>query len=130
MAQAAAESEDESIRAEGWLLAGESELKLKRYTPAIKAFDAVGAVKGAEPSVRYRALAGLGLAHEEQQAWRPALTAYESVASRSPDATLRDWAKERAAAVKARMSNGTSTPKTPAPAPKSSGPPPPPKKGS
>ena len=131
MAQAAAESEDEATRAEGWLLAGESELKLKRYTPAIKAFEAVGAVKGAEPGVRYRALAGLGLAHEEQQSWRPALTAYESVASRSPDATLREWAKERATAVKARLGNGSSPPKTSAPtAPKSSAPSAPPKKGS
>ncbi|HEY3067355.1 MAG TPA: tetratricopeptide repeat protein [Methylomirabilota bacterium] len=124
MGQAAAESEDATIRAEGWLLTGESELKLKRYSPAIKAFDAVTAVKGAEPSVRYRALAGLGLAHEEQKSWRPALAAYESVATKSPDATLRDWAKERAAAVKAQLNNAP-----PAPAPKSSTPAPP-KKGS
>jgi TolA-binding protein len=119
MAQAAAESEDETVRAEGWLLTGESELKLRRYSPAIKAFDAVSAVKGAEPGVRYRALAGLGLAHEEQRSWRPALAAYESVASRSPDATLRDWAKERAAAVKAQLNNSGPTP-APTPAPKSS----------
>jgi hypothetical protein len=79
----------------------------------------VSAVKGAEPGVRYRALAGLGLAHEEQRSWRPALAAYESVASRSPDATLRDWAKERAAAVKAQLNNSGPTP-APTPAPKSS----------
>ena len=60
--------------------------------------------------MRYRALAGLGLAHEEQQQWKQALSAYESVAGKSPDAGLRDWAQERAKSVKARLS------KAPAPA--------------
>jgi hypothetical protein len=53
--------------------------------------------------VRFRALAGLGLAREEQQEWKAALTAYESVLNRSPDATLRDWARERAKAMRARL---------------------------
>jgi hypothetical protein len=53
--------------------------------------------------VRYRALAGLGLAQEELQQLRPALSAYEQVASKSPDTGLRDWAQERAKAVKARL---------------------------
>ncbi len=102
-AQAAAQSDEEAVRAEGWLLAGEAELKLKRWAAAEKAFQSALAVKNLEPAIRYRALAGLGLAHEEQREWRAALTAYESVASRSPDATLRDWARERAAAVKSRL---------------------------
>jgi TolA-binding protein len=103
LARAAAPSEDETVRAEAWLLAGEAELKLKRYPEAVKAFEGVGAVEGVEASVRYRALAGLGLAHEELQHLKPALTAYEAVASKSPDASLRDWAQERAKSVKARM---------------------------
>jgi TolA-binding protein len=107
LARAAAPSDDEVVRAEAWLLAGEAELKLKRYGEAVKAFEGVGTVDSAEASVRYRALAGLGLAHEEQQQLRPALTAYEAVASKSPDATLRDWAQERVKSVRARL------PKTP-----------------
>src|SRR2546422_3219934 len=43
---------------------------------------------------RFRALAGLGLAREEQQLWKAALSAYEAVVNRSPDATLRDWRSE------------------------------------
>src|SRR5712692_1587204 len=46
-------------------------------------------------------------AREEQREWRSALVAYESVAARSPDPTLRDWAKERVAAVKQRLSDGS-----------------------
>jgi TolA-binding protein len=111
LAQAAAQSEDDTVKAEAWLLTGESELKLKRYPTAAKAFEAVGAVKTVEPSVRYRALAGLGLAREEQQDFKAALTAYEAVAARGPDDTLREWARDRAASVKARMT------KAPAPAP-------------
>ena len=103
LARLAAPSDEESVRAEAMLLAGESELKLKRYQEAVKAFESVSSVEGAEAAVRYRALAGLGLAHEELQAFRPALTAYEQVASKSPDASLRDWAQERAKAVKARL---------------------------
>jgi TolA-binding protein len=112
LGRAAAASEEESVKAEAWLLAGEAELKLKRYPAAVKAFDAVVAVGDVEPGIRYRAQAGLGLAHEELQAWRPALAAYESVASNSPDATLRDWAKERAAVVKKQLAPA---PKAPAP---------------
>jgi hypothetical protein len=32
------------------------------------------------------------------------------VANRSPDATLRDWARERASAVKARLNKPATTP--------------------
>lgn len=102
-AQAAAPSDEDAVRAEAWLLAGESDLKLKRYATAEKAFKEVEQVKTAEASVRYRALAGLGLAHEEQKHWHDAFLAYESVATKSPDNALRTWARERAAAVKARL---------------------------
>lgn len=103
LGRAAAQSDDAAVRAEAYLLVGESELKLKRWSPAAKAFDAALAVKSIEPAARYRALAGLGLAHEERREWKAALTAYESVASKSPDATLRDWAKERVNAVKGHI---------------------------
>ncbi len=116
LATSAAKSDDTAIKSEAWLLAGESELKQRRPAPAAKAFEAATAVNDVDAGVRYRALAGLGLAREEQQEWRAALTAYETVASKCPDATLRDWAKQRAAAVRARVSE---TPKSGAkPAPK------------
>lgn len=109
LAQSAAA--DERLRPEALLLVGESELKLKRYPAALKAFNAVTAIDGVDGKVRYRALAGAGLAHEAQEAWKPALAAYEAVAERSPDTTLRTWARTRATEVKARMTG---------PAPKSS----------
>jgi len=89
--------------------------ELKQRTERLYRFESVGAVPEIESSVRFRALAGLGLAREEQQSWKAALSAYEAVVNRSPDATLRDWARERVAAVKARMAK----PEAPA-APKSS----------
>lgn len=103
LAQSAAASDDEAVRAEAWLLTGESELKLKRYPAALRAFDAVTNLEAVEPGVRYRALAGAGVAHEAQQEWGPALTAYEEVASNSVDETLRDWAKDRVAEVKSHL---------------------------
>ena len=110
LARAAAPSDDDSVRAEAWLLAGEAELKLKRYAEAVKAFEGVRVVEGVEASVRYRALAGLGLAHEELQQWRPALAAYEAVAGKSPDAGLREWAQERVKTVKARLAKSPAKP--------------------
>jgi TolA-binding protein len=111
----AAQSDDDAVRSEGWLLVGESELKQKRFGAAAKAFETVGTVSEVEGSVRFRALAGLGLAREEQQEWKAALTAYEAVANRSPDATLRDWARERAGAVKARLAKPAAPATKPAP---------------
>ncbi|MGH7313325.1 MAG: tetratricopeptide repeat protein [Candidatus Rokuibacteriota bacterium] len=102
-ARAAARSEDGAASAEGWLLTGEAELKLKHFAAAQKAFESAVAIKNVEPSLRFRALAGLGLSHEEQREWKQALAAYESVAGKSSDTTLRDWARERAKAVRARM---------------------------
>ena len=54
------------------------------------------------------------LAHEELQAWDAALADYEAVAKGSSDSTLRDWARERASAVKARL-NKPASGTTPAP---------------
>ena len=103
LARAAAPSEDDAVRAEAWLLAGEADLKQKRYAEAVKAFGGVQEIDGIDASIRYRALAGTGLAHEELQQWRPALSAYEAVAGKSPDATLRSWAQDRVKAVKSRL---------------------------
>jgi len=89
---------------------GESELKLKRFKDAAKSFEGVVAVKGVEADDRYRALAGLGLAREELQDLRGALGAYDAVAAKSPNAELRDWARNRATAIKGRLA------KPPAPA--------------
>lgn len=110
-AQVAAESNETALKSEGWLLTGESELKLKRFAPAAKAFEAVGAIPDVETDVRFRALAGLGLAREEQKEWKAALAAYDTVVKKSPDATLRDWARQRLTEVKARASATTPAPK-------------------
>jgi TolA-binding protein len=108
-AKAAGASGDDAVRAEAFLLAGESELKLNRFKDAAKSFESVLTVKSIEAADRYRALAGLGLAREQLGELKAALTAYESVASKCPDATLRDWARDRAAAVKARLSKSSSS---------------------
>ncbi len=99
----AAQSDDEGVKAEGWLLVGEAELKQRHFPQAAKAFEAVGAIPDVEISSRFRALAGLGLAREEQKEWKAALAAYETVATKSPDTTLRDWARDRVAEVKRQM---------------------------
>jgi TolA-binding protein len=103
-AKAAAASEDEGLRARALLLEGEAELKLSRFKDAAKSFEAVGGVKNLEPGDRYRALAGLGLAREQLGEIRAALAAYDAVASKSPDAKLRTWARDRAAAVRSQPS--------------------------
>src|SRR5205085_11930104 len=66
----AAKSDDNAVRSEAWLMVGESELKQKRYGEAAKAFETVGTVPEVETGIRFRALAGLGLAREEQQSWK------------------------------------------------------------
>jgi TolA-binding protein len=103
-AKAAAGSDEESLRARALLLEGESELKLSRFKDAAKSFEAVGSVKNLEAADRYRALAGLGLAREQLGEIRAALAAYDAVATKSPDATLRSWARDRAAAVRSQPS--------------------------
>jgi tetratricopeptide (TPR) repeat protein len=106
LGRVATQSRDDGVRAEAWLLVGEAELQLKRYAPAGKAFEAVGGAGEVDAGVRYRALAGLGLAREQQKEWKAALSAYESVATGSPDLTLRDWARQRATAVRAQLAPG------------------------
>jgi TolA-binding protein len=101
-AKAATASEDEALRARALLLEGESELKLSRFKDAAKSFESVGGVKNLDAGDRYRALAGLGLAREQLGEIRAALAAYDAVASKSPDATLRNWARDRAAAVRSQ----------------------------
>jgi tetratricopeptide (TPR) repeat protein len=101
-AKAAAASDDEGLRGRALLLEGESELQLKRFRDAAKSFEAVGGVKNLEAGDRYRALAGLGLAREQLGEIRAALAAYDAVASKSPDSKLRDWARDRAAVVRAQ----------------------------
>jgi TolA-binding protein len=110
LAQTATQSDDHTVRADAWLTIGESELKLKRFPQAAKAFEAVGAVDNVEAGTRYRAMAGLGLAHEEQKEWKAALAAYETVAGRSPDTTLREWARERATAMRNQLKPAAATP--------------------
>jgi TolA-binding protein len=123
LGQTATQSDEDAVRAEAWLLVGESELKLRRLPQAVKAFEAVGAVNDLDAGVRYRALAGLGLVREEQKEWKAALTAYEAVVSKSPDSSLRDWARERVTAVKTQIPKagdgkgaGGAAPKRPEPA--------------
>jgi TolA-binding protein len=113
-ARVAAPTDEDAVRAEALLLAGEAELKQKRFADAVKAFEGVVTVDGVDAAVRYRALAGLGLAHEEQQNLKPALSAYEAVAGKSPDPSLREWAQERVKAVKARLTKAPPAAKTPA----------------
>lgn len=102
-AEAAARVDDDAVKAEAWLLAGEAELKLKRFTAAAKSFEAVTVLRKVDGALRYRALAELGMAREGQKNMRAAITAYELVANDSPDPALRDWARERAEALKARL---------------------------
>ena len=102
-AKAAAATDEDGLRAQALLLEGESELQLKRFRDAAKSFDGVAAAKSVEPDDRYRALAGLGLAREELQDLRGALAAYEAVAAKSPNATLREWARNRATAIKGQL---------------------------
>jgi TolA-binding protein len=110
LAQTATQSDESAVRADAWLTIGESELKLKRFPQAAKAFETVGTVDNVDAGTRYRALAGLGLAREEQKEWKAALSAYEAVAGRSPDTTLRDWARERAAAMKNQLKSSAAPP--------------------
>jgi tetratricopeptide (TPR) repeat protein len=102
-AHVASRSDEDALRAEALLLHGESELKLSRFGTAAKSFEAVGSIKSAETGTRYRALAGLGLAREQLKETRAAITAYETVAAKSPDSTLRDWARDRAAALREQL---------------------------
>ena len=102
LARAASESSDDGVRVEGFLLLGESELKQKRYDVALKAFQAVVAMEGVDPALRFRALAGSGLAHEERGQLPEAAKFYAAVAEQNVDKALKEWASARLAAVRAR----------------------------
>jgi TolA-binding protein len=112
LARAASRSPEDAVRGEAFVLLGESELKQRRHAAAISAFKSAADAPALDPAMRYRALAGTGLAHEEQRQWSQAAKFYEEVAAKSPDKTLASWAKERLAAVSASLKAD------PAPAPK------------
>jgi TolA-binding protein len=118
-AQRAAKSSEDAVRAEALVLLGESELRLKRYPTAYQAFQQAVEAPGQEPGLRFRSLAGIGLVMEEQRQWAQAAKYYDEVAAKSPDKTLRAWAKERRAAIGARLKPDQK------PAPRSSAPAPP-----
>jgi TolA-binding protein len=103
LARAAAKSPEDPVRGEAFLLVGESEMKLKRPVQALPAFQAAGDTAGLEPALHFRALAGSGLALEEQKQWTQAAKYYDEVAEKSPDKTLAAWAKTRKAAVAANI---------------------------
>ncbi len=102
LARPASESEDAAVRIEALLVMGESELKQQRYQPALKSFQTAAAVEGVDPALRFRALAGSGLAHEELGHSQEAARLYAEVAADSPDKALKQWARDRLAALKAR----------------------------
>ena len=99
LARVAAKSSEDTVRAEGLLLVGESEMKLRRPAPALTAFQAAADEPAIEPALRFRALAGTGLAYEEQKQWTQAAKYYDEVAAGSPDKTLASWAKTRRTAI-------------------------------
>jgi len=99
LGRAAAKSPEHAVRGEAMLIVGESELKLRRPAEALTAFQAAADAPGLEPALKYRALAGSGLACEEQKQWTQAAKFYDEVAASSPDKTLAGWAKTRRAAI-------------------------------
>ena len=102
LARRASESEEGGVRAEALLLVGESELKQKHYEPALKAFQTAALVEGVDPALRFRALAGRGLAHEELGQLEEAVKLYSDVAAQSLDKTLKEWASKRLAEVRTK----------------------------
>jgi tetratricopeptide (TPR) repeat protein len=120
LARAAARSSEDAVRGEAFVLLGESELKQRRHAAAITAFKSAVEAPALDSAMRFRALAGTGLAHEEQRQYGPAAKLYEEVATKSPDKTLASWAKERLAAVNAAARSDSApaekaTPKNAAP---------------
>src|SRR5882724_2987287 len=99
LGRVAAKSTEDAVRGEGLLIVGESEIKLRRPAPALTAFQAAADTPGLEPALRYRALAGTGLAYEEQKQWTQAAKYYDEFAAGSPDKTLAGWAKTRRTAI-------------------------------
>jgi tetratricopeptide (TPR) repeat protein len=118
LARGAAKSDDTGVRAQAQLLLGESELKQKRPSPALQAFQAAAQAAGSDdPAVRYRALAGAGLSLEEQGKLSEAIRYYDQVAADCPDQELRAWARARKTAVAAQL-KPQPAPAKPAPKPR------------
>jgi TolA-binding protein len=109
-ARAAAKSSEGSVRGEALLVVGESEMKLRRPAQALPAFQAAADTSGLEPALRFRALAGSGLAHEDQKQWTQAAKYYDEVAAGSPDKTLAGWARTRRAAIAAQLKPKSAAP--------------------
>jgi TolA-binding protein len=109
LAQAASRIDDGGMRAEALLLIGESELKQKHHQPALKAFQAAAAAIGVDAVLRFRGLAGIGLVREGLHQWKEAARIYEEVAAESPDRALKQWARERLSAVRAKTKPGAKT---------------------
>jgi TolA-binding protein len=126
LARTASRSPEDAVRGEAFVLLGESELKQRRHAAAISAFKSAAEAPTTEPAMRYRALAGTGLAYEEQRQWAQAAKYYDEVAAKSLDKTLASWAKERLVAVNASLKAdpGPAEPKAApkSPAKKSAGP--------
>jgi TolA-binding protein len=102
-AESSAQSDEPAVRLEGYLILGESELKLKQPKPALKAFQSAVDLEIKDSPLHYRALAGIGLVHEGEKEWALAATSYQEVARASPDPTLKAWADERLLEVKSRL---------------------------
>jgi len=117
LARVAAKSDDTGVRAQAQLLVGESELKQKRASPALQAFRAAAEASADDAAVRYRALAGAGLALEEQGKLSEAIRYYDQVAADCPDKELRAWARTRKTAVAAQL-KPQPAPDKPAPKPR------------
>ena len=103
LGRAAAKSPEDAVRGEALLVVGESEMKLRHPAQALPAFRAAADTPGLDPALHFRALAGTGLAHEDQKQWTQAAKYYEEVAEGSPDKTLATWARTRRAAIAAKL---------------------------
>jgi TolA-binding protein len=109
-ARAATKSSEETVRGQALLVVGETEMKLRHPAQALPAFQAAADTPGLEPALRFRALAGSGLAHEDQKQWTQAAKYYEEVAAGSPDKSLASWAKTRRAAIASHLKPKSATP--------------------
>lgn len=113
LGRAAAKGPEEPVRGEALLIVGESEMKLRHPAQALPAFQGAAVMSGLEPALHFRALAGSGLALEDQKQWAQAAKYYDEVAEKSPDRTLANWARARRAAVAAQLKSAPKAPKKP-----------------
>ncbi|MBI4607559.1 MAG: tetratricopeptide repeat protein [Candidatus Rokubacteria bacterium] len=107
-------SPDPQVRLEARVLSGESLLQLRRDRAALEAFKTAVEESPEDHPLRFRAVAGLGLAHERLEHWAEAARFYQQVAT-SGDDVLKKWARERLASVKAqRDRSGSGKTRSPA----------------